>query len=74
MYPIKIHGDVKELKYGYSGLICTGDFTGGGLILYDLEIVLELKAGDMLVFADSVIHHSNEQAQGRRNSVVCFTQ
>jgi len=72
--PTEIHRDVKEPKYGYSGLICTGEFTGGGLILYDLEIILELKPGDMLVFADSVIHHSNEQVQGRRNSVVCFTQ
>ncbi len=59
--PTKIHRDVKEPKYGYSGLICTGDFTGGGLILYDLEVVVELKPGDMLIFADSVIHHSNEQ-------------
>ena len=58
--PTEIHRDVKEPKYGYSGLICTGDFTGGGLILYDLEIILELKSGDMLVFADSIIHHSNE--------------
>jgi len=72
--PTEIHRDVKEPKYGYSGLICTGEFTGGGLILYDLEVVLELKPGDMLIFADSVIHHSNEQVQGRRNSVVCFTQ
>ena len=59
--PTTIHRDVKEPKYGYSSVICTGDFTGGGLILYDLEIVLELKPGDMLIFGDSVIHHSNEQ-------------
>lgn len=72
--PTTIHRDVKEPKYGYSGLICTGDFTGGGLILYDLEIILELRPGDMLIFVDSVIHHSNEPVQGRRNSVVCFTQ
>ena len=72
--PTTIHRDVKEPKYEYSGLICTGDFTGGGLILYDLEIVLELKPGDMLILVDSGIHHSNEQVRGRRHSVVYFTQ
>ena len=69
-----IHRDASEALYGYSCLISCGDYSGGELILYDLEIILELKAGDMILFPDAVIHHSNKAAEGNRCSVVAFTQ
>lgn len=70
----KPHRDVREAIYGYSGLIACGHYTGGALILYDLNIIIELEPGDMLIFPDSLIHHSNEPAVGERCSVVAFTQ
>ena len=68
------HRDASEAQYGYSGLISCGDYHRGGLILWELEIVLEIEPGDVVIFPDAVITHSNEKAKGRRSSVVCFTQ
>jgi hypothetical protein len=39
-----------------------------------LEIILEIEPGDVVIFPDAVITHSNEKANGARSSVVCFTQ
>jgi hypothetical protein len=68
------HRDASEALYGYSGLISCGDYRKGGLILWELEIVLETEPGDVVIFADVVITHSNEEAEGHRSSVVFFTQ
>jgi hypothetical protein len=68
------HRDASEAQYGYSGLISCGNYCGGGLILWELEMVLETEPGDVVIFADAVITHSNERAKGPRSSVVCFTQ
>ena len=70
----EIHRDVKESQYGYSCIVSCGDYTGGDLILYDLGYILQISPGDILLFPDSLIHHSNEPAQGVRKSVVTFTQ
>jgi hypothetical protein len=70
----EVHRDVKESQYGYSCVVSCGDFIGGAMILYDLEYILEMEAGDLLLFPDSLIHHSNEPAQGTRKSIVTFTQ
>ena len=69
-----IHRDVKESRYGYSCIVSCGEFTGGAMILYDLGYILEMEPGDLLLFPDSLIHHSNEAAQGVRKSLVAFTQ
>jgi hypothetical protein len=69
-----VHRDVKESQYGYSCIVCCGDYTGGDLILWDLGIKIELRPGDLFLFPDSLIHHSIEAAKGTRHSVVVFTQ
>ena len=69
-----IHRDVKESQFGYSCIASCGNYTKGDLILWDLGIKVELSHGDLFLFPDSLIHHSNEAAQGVRNSVVTFTQ
>jgi hypothetical protein len=68
------HRDASEAQYGYSGLISCGNYCRGGLILWELEIVLETEPGDVVIFPDALITHSNEPAKGTRSSVVCFTQ
>ena len=70
----EIHRDVKESQYGYSCIVSCGNYTGGDLILYDLGHILEIVPGDLLLFPDSLIHHSNEPAIGTRKSLVTFTQ
>ena len=69
-----IHRDASEALYGYSGMVSCGDFEKGGLILYELEIILEVEAGDFVIFQDAIIHLSNEKAVGNRCSVVAFSQ
>ena|SRR5437762_1829973 len=69
---MKIYGDASEALYGYSHLVSYGNYIGVELILYELKIILELKAGDMLIFQDAMIHHSNKSAEGNRWSVVAF--
>jgi hypothetical protein len=68
------HRDASEAQYGYSGLISCGKYRGGGLVLWELEIVLETEPGDVVIFPDAIITHNNELAKGTRSSVVCFTQ
>jgi hypothetical protein len=70
----KAHRDVKEAIHGFSCIVPAGEFTGGALILYDLEIVIELNPGDVFMFPDSLIHHANESVVGERHSVIAFTQ
>ena len=69
-----LHRDVKESPYGYSCVIACGDYIEGDLILYDLGCKIQLNPGDILIFPDSLIHHMNEEAEGKRKSVVAFTQ
>jgi len=69
-----VHRDASEALYGYSGLISCGDYRRGGLIIWELEIVLETEPRDVVIFQDAVIHHSNEEAEGNRSLVICFTQ
>jgi len=70
----KAHRDVKEYKKGYSCIISCGDYSGGALVLFELGIVVEMKAGDIILFPDSLITHCNEKAEGNRISIVSFTQ
>jgi hypothetical protein len=70
----EVHRDVKESQYGYSCVVSCGNYTKGDIILYDLQRKLQLVSGDLLLFPDSLIHHSNEEAEGTRKSVVTFTQ
>jgi len=68
------HRDVKESIFGFSCVIPAGNYTGGGLILYDLKMIVELAPGDVFLFPDSLIHHANEDIVGDRSSIVAFTQ
>jgi len=67
------HRDPAEPRDGLVAVISTGDYSGGGLALHDLKIVVETNPGDIIVFPDSVLYHSNEAVKGARNSVVCVT-
>lgn len=69
----KPHKDGKGAIQGRSCLCCFGDFTGGHLILWELKAILELRAGDVVLFADHILTHSNTTVEGVRHSMVAFT-
>jgi hypothetical protein len=68
------HRDVQGFLHGLSCLCPFGEFTGGGLILWELEAVIELERGDLFFFPDHLINHSNEKVRGLRGSVVAFME
>jgi hypothetical protein len=68
------HQDVQEAKYGFSCLCPFGQYVGGALVLWELRCIVELQPGEMLIFPDAIIHHSNEPVTGIRHSIVAFTQ
>lgn len=55
-------------------LICTvipfGNWEGGEVCLYELGLVIQLKAGDILIFPSSNITHFNLHFVGLRGSLV----
>lgn len=66
----KPHKDVKCAMDGRSCLCCFGDFHGGHIVLWEIKAILELRPGDVLLFADHLLTHSNT---GIRHSMVAFT-
>jgi hypothetical protein len=70
----EVHRDVGESPFGVCCLTAFGDYNGGGVILREAELVVELQPGDQLLFPDSLIHHSNEKVtKGVQHSAVAFT-
>lgn len=41
--------------------------------MWELKAILELKPGDMLLFADHLLTHSNTEVHGIRHSLMAFT-
>jgi hypothetical protein len=68
------HRDLMGFHEGMCCLCPFGEFSGGGLVLWELKAVVELQRGDVFFFMDHLINHSNEKAYGNRHSVVGFTE
>jgi len=68
------HQDVQESKNGFSCLCPFGEYVGGALILWELHYIVELQPGEIFIFPDAIIHHSNEPVTGTRHSIVAITQ
>ena len=69
----EVHRDVKSSLFGVSCVYPFGTFIRGALILWELELIVELGLGDLFFFPDALIHHSNERAEGLRHSLIAFT-
>jgi hypothetical protein len=67
------HRDHKSVFFGKSCLFPFGDFTGGAVIIWELHAILELNAGDIFLFEDHLLTHSNEDVTGVHHSLVAFT-
>jgi hypothetical protein len=71
---IEVHRDVGVSPLGVSCLSAYGDYEGGEVVLWEAELIIDLRPGDLLFFPDAVIHHSNNPVlKGTRHSVVAFT-
>ena len=55
------HRDIQGFLHGMSCLCPFGVFSGGGLVLWELQAVVELKHGDLFFFMDHLLNHSNER-------------
>src|SRR5438045_1303958 len=69
----KPHKDGQCAIEGRSCLCCFGDFRGGHIVFWEIKAILELSTGDVLLFADHLLTHSNTDVQGIRHSMVAFT-
>lgn len=72
------HRDSKNLVGGLCAVLALGNFDhrqSGHLILHELKVVLELKAGDLVFFPSAGITHSNSglRAGETRYSIVQYT-
>jgi hypothetical protein len=46
---------------------------GGHIVFWEIQAILVLRAGDVLLFADHLLTHSNSDVEGIRHSMVAFT-
>lgn len=63
-----IHCDYQDLKLCL--IVVASDCEGGDLCLEKPRIALELKNGDMVIFASSKLSHFNSHFNGKRASLV----
>lgn len=70
----KEHRDVKGALFGMSCLCALGDYVGGDLIIWELQVIVELRPGDLFIFPDHLFNHSNTEVHGVRHSLVAFTR
>jgi hypothetical protein len=68
----KEHRDLLSAMYGVSCLCPLGNYEGGNVIFWELQIEVELRPGDLLFFPDHLITHSNSPVVGIRHSLVAF--
>ena len=67
------HRDWGDIRNGVCIIVPTGKFTGGNLVLYDFNIIIELRKGDFFALRSYEWYHGNEKFVGERNSYVLFT-
>ena len=63
------------LNFGDSGfnyIVPWGEYKGGGLVLWQLKIVVELEPGDAFFFIGSLIAHNVGKIEGVQNSINLF--
>ena len=68
------HKDQKDAFFCHACVVALGNFTGGHVILWELEAIVELKSGDALIFPAHLITHSNTPTEGIRHSLVAYTR
>lgn len=71
---VEPYKDSNNIKDGWVGMCCWGDFTCGNLALPDLNIQPEFCPGDVISFRSAVLEHFVLLYVGERTSFVFFTK
>ena len=58
--------------HGYNCVVPWGEYERGGLVLWQMKMVIELVPGDAFFFMGSLIAHNINEIQGVRNSIDLF--
>ena len=61
------------MDFSFCVVIPFGKWEGGQLCLYELGLVLDLQAGDFVLFRSDIITHFNLEHTGKRCSIVLST-
>ena len=64
------HLDFEDSGYNY--VVPWGRYNGGGLVLWQLEMIVELEPSDAFFFMGSLIAHNIDEIQGVQNSIDLF--
>ena len=74
--PVQCHPykNRKDAFFYHTCVVALGNFTGGHLILWELEAIVELKQGDVLIFPAHLITHLNTLTEGIRHFLVVYTR
>lgn len=67
-----IHQDWGDYCRGFNCVVPWGDYTGGGLVLYQAGIVYDLQPGDVLFFYGNILAHNVVDIVGERNVLDLF--
>lgn len=70
---VEPHKDRSDAKDGWVGMCCAGKFTGGLLVLPELELKLQFEPGDVVYFRSAILEHYVTGFEGERSSFVFFT-
>ena len=68
-----VHRDVGESPHLFSVLTAFGDYNEADVELWEVGVKVKMRPGDLLIFSDAIIHHSNTTVTGVCHSVVAFT-
>jgi len=58
--------------WGYNCVVPWGEYNGGGLVLWQLEMIVELEPSDAFFFMGSLIVYNVGEIEGVRNSIDLF--
>ena len=67
------HTDDKDTEYGWVAMFCHGNFTGGNLILPQLNLAIEYRPGMLIYLRSNLLHHYISKFKGTRIGMVNFT-
>ena len=67
------HYDKKDYKNGFCWIVPFGSYQGGNLCFQELDVEVELAAGDVCCFQSSCLYHWVKPYSGHRYSLVLFT-
>ncbi len=70
---VEPHKDSSDVKNGWVGMCCWGEFTGGELVIPILGIKLLFQPGDVVFFRSALLKHYILSFKGERTSFVFFS-